>query len=589
MFHSSLTRRRFIQVSGLGLAAVSVSRCSHPSSRHPNILLILTDDQGWGDISSHGNLLLETPHMDRIAAEGARFDRFFVSPVCAPTRASLLTGRYHMRTGVHGVTRGRENMRAEEKTLAEILKTNGYATGCFGKWHNGAHYPFHPNGQGFDEFLGFTAGHWNNYFDTTLDHNGRPEKTQGYIADVTTDAALSFIDSFQDQPFFCYVPYNPPHSPFQVPDDAFDKAKARGLSDTLACVYAMCENLDMNIGRLLDRLETLNLARDTIVLFITDNGPNTERFNGHMRGRKGSVHEGGVRVPGFIRWPGHIEAGQTITPIAAHIDMLPTLLSLCGLPAPPDLELDGLDLSAQLLGGDKDWTDRQIVSYWGGQGSIRTEQYRLVVYPGGIELYDMIRDPSESTDIKDIKPEVTQNLKKAYDDWYADVTSRGFYPIPIPVGYSEWPEVVMPGHEAFLELKNGKGISYYDKHGWANDWIANWTDTRAYPYWEIEVVEAGKFKIVLDYVCPEASVGATFEIRAAGSSIRGQVQKAHDPPLIPSPDRVKRKEVYEKVWNTLTVGEFFLKKGRTQLQIHALTKPGTTVMDVKAVHIVKVE
>src|SRR5262245_21570995 len=179
----------------------------------PNLVLIVADDMGWGDVRSHGNDRLDTPVLDRLAADGARFDRFFVSPVCAPTRASLLTGRYHPRTGVAWVTRGLETMRSEELTLAEVLRDAGYATGCFGKWHNGAHYPHNPGGQGFDEFLGFCAGHWNNYFDTTLEHNGTPIKTNGYITDVLTDAAIAFIENQRGRPFFCYVPYNAPHGP----------------------------------------------------------------------------------------------------------------------------------------------------------------------------------------------------------------------------------------------------------------------------------------------------------------------------------------------------------------------------------------
>ena len=172
------------------------------NGRSPNVVLILTDDQGFGDVQSHGNKLIETPVHDRIASEGARFDRFYVSPVCAPTRASLLTGRYHIRTGVHGVTRGHEMMRADEVTIAELLKGAGYATGCFGKWHNGSQYPHHPNGQGFDEFLGFCAGHWNNYFDATLDRNGKKQKTNGFIIDALTDAAIDFIESNSDRSFF---------------------------------------------------------------------------------------------------------------------------------------------------------------------------------------------------------------------------------------------------------------------------------------------------------------------------------------------------------------------------------------------------
>ncbi len=349
---STKSRREFLKGMGSLTLAAGVSAvlpgcggartASAAGKKLPNVVLIMTDDQGWGDIRSHDNDKINTPVMDSIAADGARFERFFVSPVCAPTRASLLTGRYHLRTGVHGVTRGRENMRSEEVTIAEALKGAGYATGCFGKWHNGRHYPYHPNGQGFDEFVGFCAGHWNNYFDTTLERNGRNYKSRGYISDVLTDEAIGFIEKNRSGPFFCYVPYNAPHSPFQVPDKYFDKYKARGLDDKLACIYGMCENLDDNIGRILKRLDDLKLADDTIVLFLTDNGPNSDRFNGNMKGRKGSINEGGVRVPLFVRWPGRIKPGTNITQIAAHIDLFATIVELCGAAMPKTLPHDGV-------------------------------------------------------------------------------------------------------------------------------------------------------------------------------------------------------------------------------------------------------
>ncbi|MDH5604185.1 MAG: sulfatase-like hydrolase/transferase, partial [Cyclobacteriaceae bacterium] len=219
----------------------------------PNVIIILTDDQGWGDLSINGNTNIRTPNIDRLAEGGTRMDRFYVAPVCAPTRAGFLTGRYHFRTGVFGVTQGDEYMNTDEVTLADIFKKGGYATGCFGKWHNGSQYPYHPNGRGFDEFYGFTSGHWANYFNTTLDHNGKDEKTEGYINDVLTDKALEFIDDNKEKPFLCYIPYNTPHSPFQVPDQYYDTLKNRGISllhrdpekehlGTTIAALAMCEN-----------------------------------------------------------------------------------------------------------------------------------------------------------------------------------------------------------------------------------------------------------------------------------------------------------------------------------------------------------
>ncbi|MHC4738466.1 MAG: arylsulfatase [Planctomycetota bacterium] len=599
MSEIKLRRREFMKFAGLWAAAFSaggfanmVRGACETVSRRPNVLLILTDDQGWGDIRSHGNEIIDTPVMDRLAGEGARFDRFFVSPVCSPTRASLLTGRYHLRTGTHGVTRGYENMRSEEVTIAEALRQGGYVTGCFGKWHNGAHDPYHPNGQGFDEFVGFCGGHWNNYFNTQLERNGTEFSSRGYITNVLTNAAIKFIEKNKERPFFCYVPYNAPHSPFQVPDKYFDKYKGRGLDDELACVYAMCENLDDNIGRILKRLDELELSDNTIVLFTTDNGPNTNRYNGGMKGRKGSENEGGVRVPFFVRWPGHIKAGRTIEEISSHIDLLPTLVELCGVEMPRTLPLDGINLAGLLMGEGAKQPDRMIFTFKFPRrdgvtvpGSVRTQRWRAVMAREGWELYDMKVDPGQKEDVSEKHPRVTKKLGDAYEKAVVDVTRAGFEPLPIHIGYPEWPVVVLPGHEAFLEPSSRKGISYNGRAGWANDWITNWTSTEAYPWWEVEVVKAGSFEVTLRYVCAKENVGA--KVRVEGSE--GIVRNAHNPEPVPSPDRVKRIEVYEKVWSSLSVGTVRLKKGRTRLAVRAVTKPGEKVMDLKAVQIRRID
>ena len=333
------------------------------ADRKPNVLLIMTDDQGYGDLRLHGNAKIDTPVLDRLAGESTRFDRFFVCPLCTPTRASLLSGRYYLRTGVASVTRGLETMRSEEVTIAEVLKGGGYATGCFGKWHLGEHYPNHPNGQGFDEFFGMPTGHWDNYFDPRLEHNGRMVATRGYITDVLTDAGVRFIEQQRDRPFFCYVPYNAPHTPLQVPDALFDKYKARGLDDRAAAIYGMVENIDGNVGRLLRKLDALKLAGNTIVIFLSDNGPEGpegSRYNAGMRGMKGRVHEGGVRVPLFVRWPGRIPRGKVVKQIAAHVDLLPTIAELCGVPLPRTQPLDGRSLAGLLMAKGQDWPDRMI-------------------------------------------------------------------------------------------------------------------------------------------------------------------------------------------------------------------------------------
>lgn len=602
---SKYNRREFLKTTSLTAAAMILGGCAEQGQQRskiktkakPNILLIITDDQGWGDVHSHGNEVIDTPVMDKFAKEGVRFDRFFVSPVCAPTRASLLTGRYHLRTGTNGVTRGRENMRSEEVTIAEVLKDNGYVTGCFGKWHNGSNYPYHPNAQGFDEFVGFCSGHWNNYFDTTLERNGEFFKSKGYISDALTNHAMEFIEKNKNRPFFCYVPFNAPHGPYQVPDKYFDKYKKKGLADNLACVYGMCENLDDNFARLLKKLDDLRIRDNTIVIFLTDNGPQFDRYNGGMKGRKGSEHEGGVRVPLFIQWPGRTKPGETIKQITSHIDMLPTISEMCGIKRYKTKPLDGVSIVPLIDGKIDGWPDRKIYTFKfsrGGArivpGSVRTQQYRAV--RGGKkgnrwQLYDMTEDPSQKKNIAKQNRKLVKKFRKDYDKACKEATKDGFG-LPIHIGYKKWPRVILPGHEAYFEKPNDSGISYKSKWGWANDWITNWTDINAYPWWDVKVVKPGRFEVTLMYICRKKNLGAKVRIEIAGEVLEGQITKAHYPKHLHSPDRVKRGEVYEKVWAQLKLGTVNLKPGKTKLIVKALSKPGKQVMDLKAVHVKKV-
>ncbi len=252
---------------------------------------------GWGDLRCHGNDQLDTPSLDKLQAESVALKHFYVSPVCSPTRSSLLTGRHHFRLRVLNTTAGLEMMHGDEITLAEALKPAGYINGCFGKWHNGANHPSTARGQGFDEFFGFVGGFFSNYFDPELEHNGLPAVRKGFITDVLADAAMSFIEKHRSQPFFCYVPFNACHSPMQAPEDLFTKYSAIGFELKTAAVYAMIENLDTNIGRILAKLDSLGLAENTIVMFASDNGPNTPRFNGGIRGAKGACSRADSACP----------------------------------------------------------------------------------------------------------------------------------------------------------------------------------------------------------------------------------------------------------------------------------------------------
>jgi arylsulfatase A-like enzyme len=581
-----MTRQEFLLAAGAAalaapaVGAAAAARQAERAGRRTNVLLILTDDQGYGDIHSHGNDVLDTPHMDALAASGARFDRFFVSPVCAPTRASLLTGRYHPRTGCFGVASGEETMRSDEVTIAEILQAAGYATACFGKWHNGAHYPHHPNGQGFEEYLGICCGHWNNYFDTEMEHNGEPTATKGYVNDVLTDAALAFIERHRERPWLAYLAYNTPHSPFQVPDRYFDKYKRRGLDDRLAAIYGMVESLDDCLGRLLARLDALRLADDTLVVFLTDNGPNGARANGGMRGQKGSVHEGGVRVPCFVRWPGRIAPGTVVKPIAAHIDLLPTLVELTGVPMLRTEPLDGVSLVPLLTGKAAGWPDRQLFTFFGASGAVRTPQYRLTVEGRRVGLYDMLADPDERRDIAGEKPEVARELKAAFDAKRADVNRGLAGRLPIPVGHEQRKLVEMPAVEGTWT----GGLQLGGRHP-NNNWLTAWTNLSATVTWDLDVVHAGPYEASVRTICPKEDVGSRLRLEAGGQAAEAVLDAPCEPNFVPSPDRVPRDEVYERRWGVLTLGTLRLPKGRVRLTLRALTRPGQAVMDLKSLRL----
>lgn len=567
-----------------GLSAC-VGKQSAKEDAMPNIVLILTDDQGWGDLSLHGNQWLRTPNTDRIAAEGAQFERFFVSPLCAPTRASLLTGRYHLRTGTASVTGGLETMRSEETTIAEVLKAAGYATACFGKWHNGEHYPENPNGQGFDEFFGFCSGHLRNYFDPVLEKNGESVNTTGFITDIITDSALSFIERNQDSPFFCYIPYNAPHEPFQVPDRYFDEYKAKGLDDRTAAIYGMCENMDMNIGRILETLEKLGLDENTIVIFATDNGPNGQRYNGGMKGTKGSVDEGGVRVPLFIRWPAKIKPGTLVKQISAHIDIFPTILELCGLSLPDTVVLDGKSLVPLLNNPAGSWPERSLFTHVfhsdlkPAPGAVRTSQYRLVRQEREDYLYDMLADPRQQNNVAAELPEVVDKLKTEYDQWFAGVTAKGIRQPAIQIGYTTAIITKLPTPEASFS----NGIRYFEGHGWAHDWLVNWTSIRDSIWWEIDAVADGRYDVSLLYTCPEKDIGAVLRVGVGDNYLQKSVNQAFDPELIEYQDRAPAGAVREKPWARLSLGDMYIPKGHHRLLVKAISKPGKTVIECNGI------
>ncbi|MEO0469343.1 MAG: arylsulfatase [Bacteroidota bacterium] len=567
---------------------------SPPETPPPNVLLILTDDQGYGDLSLHGNDSIDTPVLDQFANQAVRLNQFHVSPVCAPTRASLLTGRYHLRTGTFWVTRGTENMRPEETTMAEVFGENGYATGLFGKWHNGAHYPHDPNGQGFDEFIGFCSGHWTNYFDTPLQAQDSMIQTEGFITDVLTDRAIDFIERKKEQPFFCYVPLNAPHGPFQVPDRYFDKYKSRGLTDRNAAIYGMIENVDENVGRLLESLDRLQITNNTIVIFITDNGPNGDRFNGGMKGRKAQVHLGGHRVPCFVHFPDVIGGGKIIEETAAHIDILPTLMTLCGLETSKPLQFDGQDLSALLTGMDDSLANRRIFTHMNHgdhlmeyPAAVRDDAYHFVANQAEEpELYDLRTDYGQQHNLADSLPELTAQYHQAYRDWFADV-SQGIESFrSIPIGYAAAPRVSLPAHEARI---SGPSIRYkHDKNGWAHDWVIDWKDEQDQMKWQIEAVQAGEFEVLILYANEGSRPGTRLTLSTADQQISQIIDSIYIPTKIPSPDRVPdRIEAFDQSWASLQLGTIMLPQGQHELVLRAENIPDDRLGEIKGMVLVK--
>ncbi len=566
------------------------------SERRPNVILILTDDQGWGDLSCKGNTNLNTPNIDRLAASGADFDWFYVTPLCAPTRAEILTGRSFPRTGVKGVTRRAECLNLDETTIGDVFRAAGYRTGYFGKWHSGSVYPYHPNARGFEQFTGFCCGHWSHYFDSTLENNGQEFKADGYITDYFAECAMGFAEEHRDEPFFCYLALNVPHSPFQVPDRWYDRVKDRDITlrnrdpdkepvDTTRAVLAMCENIDWNVGRVVDRVEDLALAEDTIILYLTDNGPNTWRWNGGMRGKKGAVDEGGVRTMFFMRWTGHIPAGLKIDRIGGAIDLLPTLADLAGIPCATANALDGISLKPLLLdqAGSDQWPDRVIFSRSpnGKHASVRTQDYRAGGPSGG--LYDLAQDLGQNNDISARLPDVHADLMAKLERWQAEMNQlyeASTDDRPLPVGFAEFPHTTLAAQDGLPE----GDITWSSIHPNASFFI-NWHNTEDCIKWDIDVRQTGSYEVTLMMTCPPSDVGARLELSFMDDVLVGQVTESFESELKDKDDRVRRNESYEKEFHPLPFGTIRLEQGRSMLRLRAVEKPGEHVMDLRAVRL----
>ena len=513
------------------IAVILLASACEPAAEEPdrpNIILIMTDDQGWAQLGSHGDPVLQTPRLDAMAAESVEMTRFYVSPVCAPTRAALMTGRYNYRTGVVDTYLGRAMMAPDEVTIAEMLGDSGYRTGIFGKWHLGDNYPQRTVDQGFQASVVHKGGGigqpsdpaGSDYFDPILFRDGVQESFDGYCTDVYFDEAIHWIGDGSGEPFFAYIPTNAPHSPYLVPDSYREPYADQGLSDKDARIYGMITNIDDNVGRLLDHLETQGLSGNTIFIFMTDNGPTTRLYHAGLRAQKTSVYEGGIRVPFLVRWPDRLEP-RKIDSMGAHIDLTPTLLASAGVAPPSGAEFDGINL-LPLWGGEiSDLQDRTyfVQAHRGNQPeryrafAAVEQQYKLVQPlsfrdspPEGtaIELYDLIADPGETTDLAAELPEVVERLKTGYDNWFDDVSaSRGFEAVRFMVGSDQQQRVTLTRQDWRMETPDGWGRG-----------------EKVLGKWEVEVASEGPFDIEVTFANPApASATAQIAFRGAKQSV----------------------------------------------------------------------
>ncbi|MGH7995206.1 MAG: arylsulfatase [Opitutaceae bacterium] len=553
-----LTRRQMLE--RVGFAAVSAGAMSllaagkaeaspkplpKPRGPRPNVVLIVIDDQGYGDLSCMGNPKLRTPNIDRLFEDSVSFPNHYGCPLCAPARASLMTGRYNYRTGVVDTSTGLAMMRPDETTLAQILSNDGYRTGIFSKWHLGDHYPLRPIDRGFQESLickdaivaGIANAPNNSLFDPILYHNGKPVKTHGYITDISFNAAMEFIEGRREEPFFVYLATNVVHSPLEVAPHYSDPFKAMGLDDYTATLYGEMVNLDENVGRLRSRLQQLGLAENTIVIYTVDNGPigphgvdegpiGPYRYNAGLRGGKGTVFEGGIRLPLSIAWPGKIGGGRKCRRIVSHIDMLPTLLEMCGVDKPGKVRLDGKSLVPLMEGHEAEWPERTLFFQQSRPDRVhrlysdeprlyvscaaRGQKYKILMSAPGwnhryfqpvdlehTELYDIENDPGETRNIARDHPQIVRRMRNEFRAWFEDVTGGVGPPVRNVLGTRHENPVKLCAQDLRGPRSALGPHELRDAHAQAEK-----REPHGFGYWAVEVARGGRYRITMQFVPP---------------------------------------------------------------------------------------
>ncbi|PXX21834.1 arylsulfatase [Arenibacter sp. ARW7G5Y1] len=492
----------FKHLSMMLLAGFLLVSCNSKKETPPNVIVIMTDDQGYGDIAANGNAFVETPNMDLLHSESMRLENFHVNPTCSPTRAQLMTGKYTHRVGVWHTVLGRERIRKTELTMADAFSDNGYATGIFGKWHLGDDYPFRPLDRGFQESVIHKAGsvsqmvdYWDNdRMNDTYFHNNQPTKYSGFSADVFFEEAITFMKKNHNKPFFAYIATSAPHGPNNVLQKWADKYLNKELNENVSNFYASIERVDHNIGVLRDFLKESKLEKNTILIFLTDNGsamPNNHNKAG-MRGSKGSVYEGGHRVPCFIYWPEkNIMGDYAFHELTSVMDLLPTFIDLCNLKVDDNIKFDGQSLKPLLLGKKTDLNERYLLVEqqrlptpvkWNTNALIH-KKWRLI---NGKELYDMENDFAQKEDVAMQYPEIVKALRKKYEEIWTDISVNDNEYHPLILGSTQAPEILLTAQDWYWKNNNDKPNLIVGQSTVREGKISN-------GIWPVEIEKAGEY------------------------------------------------------------------------------------------------
>ena len=568
------------------------------AAERPNVLLLMSDDQGWWDLGANGNPDISTPNLDRLASEGVNFTRFYAAPVCSPTRAGLMTGRYTLRVGVYNTRFGGDSLDPGETTLADLLRGAGYRTGLFGKWHLGGHARYRPENRGFDVALTFTHGHTERYYYPELRFNGRPVAARGYVTDVLADAAIEFMTSGDDsRPFFAYAPFNTPHSPHFVDDEFLAPYLEKGLALRDARIYGQITQMDRSIGRVLDSLDAHGLADDTLVIFLGDNGGVSRHTRLGLRGGKASPFEGGIRTPLLVRQPGLVPAGRRIDAMVSHLDILPTLCELLEI-EPPERPLDGKSIAALLTGESAESPHVFLVHSWDRHRprldrgwSVTMPRWKLT-YEG---LYDLENDLGETKDLSAERPQIAAELREKFVAWLAEMTEgRTFEPPPIEVGRADENPVEIQMSWARLDGTHttwgspgstqtggpsplgdpppGATVNYaFAGYDW--DTIEGWRKPGESVRWRIDVVREGVYEIEASYGCDPSDAGGVLRLGVGEQALEVEVKATAG------------RTVYER----RGLGRLRLAAGEAELTARVVRAPGKELMTLNRIWLRRVE